>query len=215
MLLDLLAEFLPAKLERCLDIAGGGDVAQISSILRERYAGELHAVDLGEDVTRGAAHGIAAVRCDIDREPLPYPAEHFDFVLFNSVIEHLYHPRLALSEIARVLRPRGVLFLEAPNAVAHGRRLDMLFGGNPFSVFHRYNLAPDQPIMTECAVFYTPQDLAPALAPDFSVLSTRYAMHSPPLNPLKRALRELAFRLAPRGADCFFLVARRSAPPTH
>jgi SAM-dependent methyltransferase len=45
-----------------------------------------------------------------DGHSLPFRSGTFDGVLAYAVLEHLYNPALALSEIARVLRPGGVFF---------------------------------------------------------------------------------------------------------
>lgn len=48
-------------------------------------------------------------------ERLPYPDGSFDLVVSAQVIEHVQDPGLCMSETARVLRPGGCLYLEAPN----------------------------------------------------------------------------------------------------
>ncbi|MFA6242113.1 MAG: methyltransferase domain-containing protein [Candidatus Hydrogenedentales bacterium] len=209
MLLDLLNCHAQPRQKRCLDIGGGGDVAGAGAVIRERYAEELHAVDLGDDVEKGRQRGAISVPCNVDWERLPYEDSFFDLVLFASVVEHLYNPHTVLREIARVLRPGGLLVLEAPNAVALGRRLDALMGRNPFRWFNQYNAVENKSLMIYCAVFYTPEEIEAALAPEFEVIEHRYCMHAPSVNPCKRWLREAAFRLNPRLGDCFFVVARR------
>jgi ubiquinone/menaquinone biosynthesis C-methylase UbiE len=208
-LLELLAKHVSTKGRRCLDIGSGGDVAGAGSVILERYAEELHTVDQGADVTTGQEKGLSTKRCDVDNEPLPYGDGYFDIVLFASVIEHLYNPYHALAEIARVLAENGLLFLEAPNATALGRRLDALAGKNPFGSFNRHNAVENKSPMAECSVFYTASELESALQPWFRLIERRYAMHDPPVNPLKGLLREAAFRANSRLADCFFVVARR------
>jgi len=209
MLLDVLQRHVPERAERGLDIGGGGDVAEMADALRGRFVCELHAVDLDADVALARAKGIAAQRCDIDREALPYPDAFFGLALFLSVIEHLYNPHHVLREIARALAPGGMLVVEAPNAVALGRRFDALAGRNPFEAFNRCNAAHDKLRMEHCAVFYTADEIGALLAPDFDVLECTYCMHTPPAGLAKRVLREAAFRLNPRLADCFFVAARR------
>ena len=130
-------------------------------------------------------------------------------MLFASVIEHLYNPRHALTEIARVTKSGGLLVVEAPSALALGRRLDALAGRNPFQWFNRYNAIEGKARMEHCSVFYTPEEVEALLAPDFDVIERRFGMHNPPVNPMKKLLREAAFRLNQRLADCFFVVARR------
>lgn len=48
-------------------------------------------------------------------ETLPFPDGSIDIVTCLTVIEHVESPALAIAEMARVLRPGGMLFLEAPN----------------------------------------------------------------------------------------------------
>ncbi len=210
-LLELLSKHVPEKVDRCLDIGGGGDVFGLAEILRERFAGELFAVDQGDDVARGAAHGIHTTACNVDNEPLPYEVGSIDLILFASVIEHLYNPHHVIGEIARVLRPAGVLVVEAPNAVSFGRRLDALFGRNPFRWFNEYNALENKAFMVNCSVFYTAEEVGSLLSPRFDLLERRFAMHNPPVNPVKAALRAVIARAMPRASDCFFVVARRRA----
>lgn len=49
-----------------------------------------------------------------DAKALPLRNEIFDTVVMLEVMEHLRHPREALSEAARVLRPRGKILLSMP-----------------------------------------------------------------------------------------------------
>jgi len=44
-----------------------------------------------------------------------YEDESFDAIILTDVIEHLYNPQKALSEIRRVLKPKGTLLLTTPN----------------------------------------------------------------------------------------------------
>lgn len=209
MLLDVLARHVPAKLDRCLDIGGGGDVGGVSETLRERFAREFHGVDQGVDVGLGHEKGVASRECDVDSEPLPYADGWFDLVILASVIEHLYNPHHVADEIARVLKPGGLLLVEAPSAVALGRRLDALAGKNPFGQFNTYNALENKAALAHCALLYTPEEVETLLAPQFEVIDRGYGMHTPAVSRLKALLRELAFRVNPRLADCFYVVARR------
>jgi len=81
----------------------------------------VHFLDLGcgpRDQAIPAAHyGLNYVGVDFsspdadlfaDGHALPFRAATFDVVLAYAVLEHLYNPFLAVSEVARVLRPGGV-----------------------------------------------------------------------------------------------------------
>lgn len=59
-------------------------------------------------------------------ERLPFAAGSFDLVSCSWVIEHLPDPPLALSEVARVLRPGGHFVFLTPNALNYVTRLNRL-----------------------------------------------------------------------------------------
>lgn len=60
--------------------------------------------------------GVPALCGDLERDFLPLPAESFDQVVFTEVIEHLpFNPFHAVTELTRVLRPGGALWLSTPN----------------------------------------------------------------------------------------------------
>ncbi len=208
-LIDLLAKYTPERQERCLDIGGGGDVAEIVTEVKAKYAEEFHTVDLATDLDRLRKNGISAQICNVDVQALPYEDSYFDIVIFASVIEHLYNPHHTISEIARVTRPGGILIVETPNALAFGRRFDALWGENPFRWFNQYNALENKALMEYCSVFYTAEEVEVLLARWFVTEERLFGMHNPPVNALKRAIRSLVFRLNSRMGDCLFVVARR------
>jgi SAM-dependent methyltransferase len=78
--------------------------------------------------------GITSYVVDIENEPLPFSDSYFDAVVFLEVIEHLFDPYAALSEIRRVLTPTGRLIISTHNALNAVRRLCFLLGRvNPTS----------------------------------------------------------------------------------
>ena len=46
---------------------------------------------------------------------LPFSNETFDLILCNHVLEHIYEDEVALTELNRILRPKGFLILSVPN----------------------------------------------------------------------------------------------------
>lgn len=64
-------------------------------------------------VERGYREVVEVENLSVD--PLPFPNDHFDCVICKDVMEHLYDPVFALSEINRVLRTDGTFLFHVPN----------------------------------------------------------------------------------------------------
>jgi SAM-dependent methyltransferase len=48
-------------------------------------------------------------------EDAHYPANHFDVITLWDVLEHVHEPRQVLGELARIMRPGGLLVMSLPN----------------------------------------------------------------------------------------------------
>lgn len=58
------------------------------------------------DIKKGPGVKVVA-----DAHQLPFPHKSFDMVTLFMVLEHLQEPRIALDQISRVLKPKGILLL--------------------------------------------------------------------------------------------------------
>jgi SAM-dependent methyltransferase len=105
---------------RVLDIGCGSML--VADRIRD-LAGHYVGVDYGDPHIRYAARKYESVsasfsvgfaRCDA--AALPFVADSVDVVVLTEVIEHLVRPEQAVWEIARVLKPGGVLVLTTNNA---------------------------------------------------------------------------------------------------
>ncbi len=56
-------------------------------------------------------------------DKLPFPSGLFHSVVCNWIFEHLHDPAAALTEIERVLKPRGYLYISIPNGTSFEDRL--------------------------------------------------------------------------------------------
>lgn len=91
---------------RVLD-AGSGEGQYAHHFARHRYTG----VDLGVGDNLWDYSKLDAVA---DLTALPFPSRTFDAAIHIVTIEHLREPGRALKEIARTLKPDGVLLIAAP-----------------------------------------------------------------------------------------------------
>lgn len=65
-----------------------------------------------------------------DATALPYRDRTFDAVVCSETLEHIPNPQSAVEEIARVLSPRGLLFVTVPNLWNAARLIQMLKTGD-------------------------------------------------------------------------------------
>lgn len=56
------------------------------------------------------------IKCDVDRERLPFPDNYFDEVYSKNLLEHLRNPGFALEEMKRVCKKNGRIVLITDNA---------------------------------------------------------------------------------------------------
>jgi SAM-dependent methyltransferase len=102
---------LTEKVQSVLEV-GCGTGAVLAELGRRGVGTNHEGVDLAAPdahVDPGATHLSLK---EYDGEKLPCPANHFDLVYASHVVEHVPHPRLFLSEIARVTK--RLVYLEVP-----------------------------------------------------------------------------------------------------
>jgi 2-polyprenyl-3-methyl-5-hydroxy-6-metoxy-1,4-benzoquinol methylase len=81
-------------------------------------------------------HNCQFTLVDLIRQPLPFPDGHFSLVTFSEVMEHLPPDRVnfVLQEIARTIRPGGILIASSPNQASLENRLLLLSGRSIFEM---------------------------------------------------------------------------------
>jgi SAM-dependent methyltransferase len=117
---DMVRRHVPER-GAVLDVGcGAALVADKLADLPLRYVGldygGHHIEFAAEKLRTGAATTIRRSFVRGDGEHLPFQDRLFDVVVMTEVIEHLLRPELAVWEIARVLKPGGVLVLTTNNA---------------------------------------------------------------------------------------------------
>ncbi len=86
-----------------------------SSVVLDLGSGDGSFVELckEKEIKISSVDGSQGV--NFEKDQLNFNDNTFDFVIFNSVIEHLYSPNNILSEVNRVLKSNGILITITPN----------------------------------------------------------------------------------------------------
>ncbi|MGC9107252.1 MAG: class I SAM-dependent methyltransferase [Infirmifilum sp.] len=117
---------------KLLDVGGGtGEFTEeIASVLKVE---EVVVVDINEDALKDAlSRGFKSYKVDVTRKQLPFSDNYFDIVTMIDVIEHLYDPDYAISEVRKVLKPGGFAVISTPNLAWWVNRLVLLLGVQPY-----------------------------------------------------------------------------------
>jgi 2-polyprenyl-3-methyl-5-hydroxy-6-metoxy-1,4-benzoquinol methylase len=137
-LIPKLFELLPSKTAQCIFLDVGCGPGIIASAIKRQFGAVVFGIDCDSTfLEQTKAKGVATYSCNIETDNFPFSNATFDYVLCIEVIEHLAKPENCLKEIARVIKPEGVLILSTPNLVALQNRLSIINGkdplrGNPF-----------------------------------------------------------------------------------
>jgi SAM-dependent methyltransferase len=109
LLLDLLLSAGPGPEV----LNGGAGQGTLSRKLAE-LGFEVTSTDVSPDAVEGLRERAPGRILEADLTALPFAGESFDAAVLGEVLEHIEDDRAALSEVARVLRPEGVLALSVP-----------------------------------------------------------------------------------------------------
>lgn len=109
---------LPAKLDVADIGCGAGTQSRLWALLGHRVRG----LDVNEPLIRLACQRAHAQGLDIRFEvgsatALPWPGASLDLCLLPELLEHVADWQSCLTEAARVLRPRGLLYLSTTNVL--------------------------------------------------------------------------------------------------
>ena len=94
------------------------------TVLLDTNNNEVHGTDIVNRVSCKNRHSFKLKLCT--QEKLPYDAETFDTVCSFDVIEHVTDDINFVSELFRVLRPSGAVFVTTPNKLRLSNLMRML-----------------------------------------------------------------------------------------
>jgi SAM-dependent methyltransferase len=107
-------DLLPSSLRGKLVLDAGAGTGYFSQMAADRGA-RVISVDVGTPLLAQVAKRTAALLAAGDVQALPFRKASFDVVISSEVIEHTLDPAQAVRELARVLKPGGILALTCPN----------------------------------------------------------------------------------------------------
>ncbi len=120
-----------------LDIGCGNGQTAIKTA---KYAKKVIGIDIDKsllDIAQKSARRfrISNVQFKLANleKKLRFNMNTFDEIIFLDVLEHLHNRDQILTEIRRLLRPGGLLFLGVPNSQTSWKKLQRRFGVNSFS----------------------------------------------------------------------------------
>jgi ubiquinone/menaquinone biosynthesis C-methylase UbiE len=103
---------------RVLDIGTGTARIPIVMVQQGRKNIHIHAIDLSREMLKVAKTNVEAARVHdsislqlVDAKGFPFADKQFDMVISNSVTHHIPEPLAFFSEVARVVRPGGSIFI--------------------------------------------------------------------------------------------------------
>ncbi len=94
---------------------------------------DLNAVWLAK-YAPGWPERLRITHTNIEQDPMPFPSDSFDLVIFTEVLEHIAitDPCVVLGEIRRVLSPGGRMLLSTPNVANLSNVVALIHGENVF-----------------------------------------------------------------------------------
>ncbi len=186
----------------------------------------------GYTEVRGAYYGTAGridhkvlgrFECDVDhfdaeRDPFPYPDNHFDLVIAGEIIEHMiYDPMHLLIESQRILHEGGRILVTTPNIGSLASVAKTLEGKDNPQIYPNYKRPDDEPEIGHMRE-YTVWELGEAVKGagfDIESLFTtgieEYAGHA----PLLKLLADNDYSLENRGEQTWCLGIKNSKLPVN
>lgn len=110
-LFDIILEMIPHGTQ-VLDVGCG--TGRLAKLMRDKRGAQVTGLDLSPWACEQLAkEGFETIVCSLPRIPLP--DNTYDVAVATEVLEHLDHPEKTLRQMARVVKPRGLVMCSVPN----------------------------------------------------------------------------------------------------
>ena len=108
----------------------------------KEYGWDLHGIEIGKKACEQAQKQGLKTFCGQLHEA-GYPAEYFDAITVNHVLEHIHDPLSLLRECNRILKQDGLLIIDAPNFGSFDSKLFRETGHTIMCPVHLYHFTSD------------------------------------------------------------------------
>jgi len=125
---QLIRQYAP-KPGRTLDVGCGAGKLLLEL---EQLGWQAEGVDTV--LSQGKRRGLTLKKANLQTQPLPYPANHFDLVICLDTLEHMSDDKRLAAEMARVAKPGGIMIISVPAYQRLFSYWDAMLGH-----FRRYN----------------------------------------------------------------------------
>lgn len=106
----------------------GCSTGYFGAILKS-FGANVVGVDISDEAISQAKKVLnKALTLDLNKDPLPFFANEFDFVIASEVIEHLFEPVDLLKKVSKIIKNDGKFILTTPNFLYWGNRVKFLIG---------------------------------------------------------------------------------------
>jgi len=185
----------------------GGEILEVGAVpchmtfCLRRKGFPVTSLDLEPD--RAAAfiqkHKLPILKCDIERERIPFPDEHFMMILCTEVFEHLrIDPIITLREINRVLHRQGKLIFSTPNLYTLDRMIKYLRGGGMDDPLYEYKKLSKVGHMGHFRIYTTRQIKQFLTYCGFTIQEIQYEMYHKMRKQPRFYFRDVCMRLIPK-----------------
>lgn len=190
-----------------------GSTPPILTLALTRLGYSVCGLDLAPDRFQSVVRRerLTVRKVNFETDSLPFSDSTVDLVIFNEVFEHLrINPIFTFSEVSRVLKMQGKLFLTTPNLVSWKNWYSFVIQNRlPMDMYDAYDLLEKVGHMGHVRI-YSPREVATFLEKmGFAVelIIHRQCWQSP--SPRVRAVEDLLLRLLPRLRTHFSVVAKK------
>jgi 2-polyprenyl-3-methyl-5-hydroxy-6-metoxy-1,4-benzoquinol methylase len=207
--IDYLVKYLPYGVS-VLDV---GSIPPIFPVAITALGYNVHGVDIAPERFQSliSVNNLDIKKVNVETEKLPFPDNTFDAVVLNEVFEHLrINPIHTLSEILRVLKPQGILFLSTVNLTSlTGWKNLILQNKLPDDLYTEYSKIKKLGHMGHVRV-YTPDEVTVFLSKiglDAEIVV--YRGHDGSALTLRKLFVNAIYFLFPRLRPYFSVIARK------